>query len=236
MALYVWLFECARCHQCVLVCTRCLGGRRYCDPCREQVRAESVRKSGSQYQKTPNGRRNHMLRQRRLRACCREGLQAGQEPTGSPPGSACTAGIGPSEAVAPASSSPAVTHQSVRLSTRGGAKLIRAPELAAYVAAVHDADGDGHEAQRPAEGTATTVAGKGETTSPICQWDRVPRTQAADHARQAAAAALAQLRHRGPRGPPIVAACCCCGRRGELVAYEGQPRIIRGCEHGSETG
>jgi len=43
MALCVWLLECARCHQCVLVCTRCLGGRRYCDPCREQAREESIR-------------------------------------------------------------------------------------------------------------------------------------------------------------------------------------------------
>jgi hypothetical protein len=230
--LYVWLFECARCHKFVLLCTRCLGRRRYCDLCGEAVRARSVRESGDRYQQTAEGRRKHMLRQRRYRAGRREGRLANQPPMALPPGNTGLTDTEPPAAVAPAALSPAVTHQSAPLSSvLGATRLTRAPQLAAYLAAAHGAEGDGHEAKRPAEVTATPA--DGGTT---CQWERALHAQTTGQARRAVAAVLAHLRRRGPRGPPVTAVCSCCGRMGELVAYDGQPRTVRGGEHDREPG
>jgi hypothetical protein len=237
VALYVWLFECARCHQFVLLCTRCLGRRRFCDPCGDAERAKSVRESGDRYQQTAEGRRKHMLRQRRYRAGRREKQLANQPPMAPPPGNAGPTATEPPAEVHPAAFSPAVTHQSAPPSSLLDAKrLTRAPQLAAYRAAAQGAEGDSDETQRPAEFTTACVAGEGETTGPACQRERPWRAQAADQAQRAVAAVLAQLQHRGPRGPPVAAVCSCCGRAGELVAYDGQPRIVRGCEQGREPG
>ena len=235
MALYVWLFECARCHEYTLICTRCLGGRQYCDPCGEQVRNDSVREAGRRYQQTPKGRRNHRLRQQRLRARRRTSEQGGQGSTGSPPDDACTAVTEQSEAVLPATPSPAVTHQSVRPSSDIDVRLNRAPRVAAHVTTAHGAEGDDNEVQRSGEITADGVDARGETSNP-CHSERALQEEAATRARQEAAAVLVRLRHSAPGGRPVMAVCCCCGRMGEVVVYDGQPRIIRGCAHRLDSG
>lgn len=208
MALYVWLFECARCHEYTLICTRCLGGRQYCDPCGEQVRNDSVREAGRRYQQTPKGRRNHRQRQQRLRARRRTSEQADHGSTGSPPDDACTAVTKQSEAMLPATPSPAVTHRSVRPSSNIDVRLNRAPRVAAYVATLPSAEGDNNETQWSGKGTR----------------------------RQDVAAVLALLRDNARDGRPVMAACCCCGRIGEVVVYDGIPRIIRGHAHRLDPG
>ena len=142
MALCVWLLECARCHQCVLVCTRCLGGRRYCDPCREQAREESLRDSGRRYQQTDAGREKHRLRQQRWREGRREGAAI---PATAPGNEAGVALAELPQGATPEGCPPDVTHQRVEGSGEHGAKLCRAPEPATYVAVENGADGGGHE-------------------------------------------------------------------------------------------
>ncbi len=62
------LFNCARCHRQVRICTYCDRGNIYCsDFCSSLVRIQSVRKAGARYQKTKIGRRHHAARQRRYR-------------------------------------------------------------------------------------------------------------------------------------------------------------------------
>ena len=234
MALCVWLLECARCHQCVLVCTRCLGGRRYCDPCREQAREESLRDSGRRYQQTDAGREKHRLRQQRWREGRREGAAI---PATAPGNEAGVALAELPQGATPEGCPPDVTHQRVEGSGEHGAKLCRAPEPATYVAVENGADGGGHEtlqsshARAPA-GTNAERSGR----SPSGNGERTVRAQQTAHdARVAAAAVLAQL--RDPRGTrPVVAACSCCGRLGQVVAYGDHPRVIHGRNARAESG
>jgi hypothetical protein len=227
MALCVWLFECARCHRCVLICTRCLGGRRYCDPCGEQARVESLRASGRRYQQTDAGREKHRLRQQRWRSGQREG-EANPAAAARNEGFAATAAL--PQGPAPEGSPADVTHQCVAGLGGHGAKLCRAPEAAAYVAVESGADGDGHEELHSIQtrAPAGTNAERAESGNPSGNGEPAVRAQQTAHdARVAVATVLAQL--RGTRDArPVVAACSCCGRLGEVVAYEGRPRIIHG--------
>jgi hypothetical protein len=60
-------FNCARCHQEVMVCRSCDRGNRYCARCARLARAEKQRIAGALYQKTEAGRLNHKVRQERYR-------------------------------------------------------------------------------------------------------------------------------------------------------------------------
>jgi len=236
MALWIWLFECARCRQYVLVCTRCLGGRRYCDACGEQAREESLREAGRNYQQTDAGRENHRLRQQRLRGKQRKGEA---KPAETPREAACAVGGESLEGELGEGCPPGVTHQGARGSGEGCAKLVRASEAAAYVAVESGAAGGGHEALHSSQPPtlAPTRAERGESRSPIGNVEpALQALQSTPEARAAAAAVLAQLRHHSRAGQPVVAACSCCGREGVVVVYDGCPRIIHGCAHGRESG
>ncbi len=122
MALCIWLFECARCHQYTYVCTRCLGGRRYCSPCGEDASRQTSNESGRRYQTTAKGRENHKLRQRRLRAKHR------QQESGS-----------------------SVTHGSVRSTDDNDAMLLESPAVVADGAAEYRGEDVIDETQGPTE-------------------------------------------------------------------------------------
>jgi hypothetical protein len=62
------LFNCARCHRQVVICSRCDRGNLYCgSQCAQSARGESVRAAGERYQSSPRGRFSHAARQRRYR-------------------------------------------------------------------------------------------------------------------------------------------------------------------------
>jgi hypothetical protein len=62
------MFNCARCHRLVVICTRCDRGQRYCSaPCAQVQRKRSVREAGRRYQRTRPGARNNAARQKRWR-------------------------------------------------------------------------------------------------------------------------------------------------------------------------
>ena len=63
------LYQCARCHVQVIVCSRCDRGHRYCiDGCAQTARAESCKRAGKKYQSSRAGRFNNAARQQRFRA------------------------------------------------------------------------------------------------------------------------------------------------------------------------
>ena len=193
MVLYVWLFECARCHELIVLCTKCIGGRRYCDLCGEEANKESVRECGRRYQSTPKGKENHRARQQRYRDGVRERGQ--QKAPESPVDGTSTrdsepAGPGPT---------PGVTHRYDRQTNDMGVQVHRAP-AAAYAVGAGRGDNDAQPPANASISEATTV--------------------------------LAQLRNN--KGRPVTATCCCCGRRGEIVAYKGEPRIMRWSPRGRE--
>jgi len=62
------MFNCARCHELVTICTRCDCGQRYCSThCAQVQRRRSVREAGRRYQRTRMGARNNAARQKRWR-------------------------------------------------------------------------------------------------------------------------------------------------------------------------
>ena len=62
------MFNCARCHRLVVICTRCDCGQRYCSThCTRAQRRRSVREAGRRYQRTRHGARNNAARQKRWR-------------------------------------------------------------------------------------------------------------------------------------------------------------------------
>jgi len=190
MALYVWLFECERCRKLIVLCTKCIGGRRYCDPCGEEANKESVRECGRRYQSTPKGKESHRARQQRYRDGVRErGQQRAPE---SPVDGASTKDSGPGP-------TPGVTHRYDRKTNDTGVQVHRTP-AAAYAVGVGRGDND---AQPPANESVSEIK-----------------------------TVLAQL--EGNKGRRVIATCCCCGRRGEIVAYEGEPRIMRWRPRGRE--
>ncbi len=65
------LYNCARCHVQVNLCTRCDRGQVYCEKvCSEEARRESCKLSGQRYQATERGKRKHAARQ--VRYCMRQ--------------------------------------------------------------------------------------------------------------------------------------------------------------------
>lgn len=62
------LYNCARCHCQVFICSDCDRGNTYCNTdCAQQARQESLRRAGQKYQQTFRGRLANATRQRRLR-------------------------------------------------------------------------------------------------------------------------------------------------------------------------
>lgn len=60
------LFNCARCHCQVRICSHCDRGNRYCsEECSYQARRDSMRRAGASYQQTEQGKINHAARQQR---------------------------------------------------------------------------------------------------------------------------------------------------------------------------
>jgi hypothetical protein len=62
------IFNCARCHNQVIICGCCDRGNIYCgSTCSQESRKESHRKSDKRYQDTYRGRLNHANRQKSYR-------------------------------------------------------------------------------------------------------------------------------------------------------------------------
>ena len=62
------LYQCARCHAQVIVCTRCDRGHRYCrGGCAQIARVDSLKRAGKKYQSSRPGRFNNAARQQRFR-------------------------------------------------------------------------------------------------------------------------------------------------------------------------
>ena len=62
------LYQCARCHAQVIVCSRCDRGHRYCiDGCAQTARTDSLKRAGKKYQSSRTGRFNSAARQQRFR-------------------------------------------------------------------------------------------------------------------------------------------------------------------------
>jgi hypothetical protein len=62
------IFNCARCHRQVVICSCCDRGNIYCSQtCSTASRQESIRAAGVRYQKTYTGKLKHAERQRRYR-------------------------------------------------------------------------------------------------------------------------------------------------------------------------
>jgi hypothetical protein len=69
MELTARLYQCARCHCQVILCSHCDRGNIYCNTgCAEQARKASLKAAGSRYQQSRRGRFSHAERQRRFRA------------------------------------------------------------------------------------------------------------------------------------------------------------------------
>jgi len=63
------LYNCARCHRQVTICSHCDRGNIYCGKsCADRARSTSLRAAGKRYQRTRRGRFNHAERQRRYRS------------------------------------------------------------------------------------------------------------------------------------------------------------------------
>jgi len=62
------LFNCARCHCQVVICSHCDRGNIYCGKrCAQAARRQSLQEASGRYQNTRRGRRCHAERQRRYR-------------------------------------------------------------------------------------------------------------------------------------------------------------------------
>lgn len=57
------LYNCANCHDQVRICTSCDHGNIYCPQCAPEVNRLRVLRNGARYQRTPQGRVNHKIRQ-----------------------------------------------------------------------------------------------------------------------------------------------------------------------------
>jgi len=63
------LYQCARCHVQVIICSRCDRGQRYCPgDCARAARTESLKRASRKYQSSRAGRFNNAARQQRFRA------------------------------------------------------------------------------------------------------------------------------------------------------------------------
>ena len=71
------LYNCARCHCQVIICSYCDRGNIYCDKsCADLARKTSLRKAGKRYQRSYRGRLKHAERQRHYRARCKKVTQS----------------------------------------------------------------------------------------------------------------------------------------------------------------
>jgi ferredoxin len=62
------LFNCAKCRKQTFICRKCDRGNIYCSAdCAKLQRANSLRRAGKKYQKTPAGQQKHAARQARYR-------------------------------------------------------------------------------------------------------------------------------------------------------------------------
>ena len=61
------LYNCAKCHSQVIICSRCDRGNIYCPTCSQSARSQSLKAAGQRYQKTTAGRHKHAERQKRYR-------------------------------------------------------------------------------------------------------------------------------------------------------------------------
>jgi len=67
------LYQCARCHHQVVICSDCDRGNLYCaGGCARAARTGSLRAAGQRYQRTRRGRFKHAERQRRYRSRCKK--------------------------------------------------------------------------------------------------------------------------------------------------------------------
>jgi len=67
------LYNCARCHCQVVICSHCDRGNIYCSKsCADLARRASLNAAGRRYQRTRCGRFKHAERQRRYRSRCRK--------------------------------------------------------------------------------------------------------------------------------------------------------------------
>jgi predicted GIY-YIG superfamily endonuclease len=67
------LFNCARCHAQVIICSHCDRGNFYCgSTCSQQARAQNHRIANQRYQKSKKGQMKNAERQRRYRQHQRE--------------------------------------------------------------------------------------------------------------------------------------------------------------------
>lgn len=69
MELSARLYNCARCHRQVTICSHCDRGNIYCGKsCADRARRTSIGTAGKRYQSTRRGRFKHAERQRRYRS------------------------------------------------------------------------------------------------------------------------------------------------------------------------
>ena len=62
------IFNCALCHQQVIICSCCDHGNIYCgESCAKEARKKSLHEAGKRYQNTFRGKINHAKRQLRYR-------------------------------------------------------------------------------------------------------------------------------------------------------------------------
>ncbi len=78
------LYNCARCHQQVILCSYCDHGQIYCfDGCGREARILSLREANKRYRKSPLGRQNAARRQAVVRQ--RKRLEESSTPSSEPP-------------------------------------------------------------------------------------------------------------------------------------------------------
>ena len=81
------LYNCARCHSQVTICSHCDRGNIYCGKsCADLARSTSLKAAGKRYQRTRRGRFKHAERQRRYRSRCKKVTHQGssEPPTNDP--------------------------------------------------------------------------------------------------------------------------------------------------------
>lgn len=82
------MYWCACCGVCVLICSHCDRGDRYCsNECAKEMRKERQKDAAERYQDGPFGRRNHAARQRHYqerRRCYQHHLEKKMTHQGSP--------------------------------------------------------------------------------------------------------------------------------------------------------
>jgi len=61
------LFNCARCHSQVVICSYCDRGNIYCPDCSRHARKQSLCAAGQRYQNSFKGKLRHAARQKRYR-------------------------------------------------------------------------------------------------------------------------------------------------------------------------